>query len=163
MLILRQWLARLYRQEGGQMSLKPTPLMDFQVHYTIAQKIVSDHNSFGHPIDKWKLILHTLGHLFLYHMFITSRYIQAKGEARKDISSPIDQCCTQWWSFFQHCKPHLHCCWSGCYLREAFWDQPLGYHSRTDHKCSSKDQTHCPQCIILHVSKTILYWPRHIW
>ena len=27
------------------MSLKPTPLMDFQVHCTIAQKIVSDHNS----------------------------------------------------------------------------------------------------------------------
>jgi len=51
MLILKQSLVRLYRQEGGQMSLKPTPLMDFQVHCTIAQKIVSDHNSFGHPID----------------------------------------------------------------------------------------------------------------
>ena len=33
------------------MSLKPTPLMDLQVHYTIAQQIVSDHSYFGHPID----------------------------------------------------------------------------------------------------------------
>ena len=52
------------------MSLKPTPLMDFQVHCTIAQKIVSDHNSFGHPIDTWKLILHTRTRTFIFVSYV---------------------------------------------------------------------------------------------
>lgn len=87
MLILKQCYNKLFRRVQAQMLLMLILLMGFQVHYTIAlQKVMIIFLKSCLKLEA--NFCNTYAHTF-------SRYVQTDGKTWKDVSTTINQCCTQ--------------------------------------------------------------------